>query len=723
VSLDESVRRIKELEGRISILAAENELLTERGEDTLLLSLIAEQVNNLSDHDDILDIALEQISVLKGFLFSASAKVGKNSCLVSRNFCSLGSADFEGEKIELTEKIIGELVSGPVLIDCRAPEGNGVSLSNSLAGLDPSGLLLIPTFGRLFPDKLFVFANDLSPDHLQKNRNLLQRAVEMVADRLDNISLLDEITTLNRELDREVERRTVELKDSEALYRTLVENIDMGVTLIDADHNIVMANAAQGRMFSRSPESFIGKKCFIEFEKRDDVCEHCPGTKALQTGKVAEAITSGEKENGEKFTVRIKAFPMGGNGERARGFIEVVEDVSERIQVEEDMQQAHKLESMGVLAGGIAHDFNNLLTAIMGNLSLAKLYSSPADKVHYKLIEMEKATLRARDLTEQLLTFAKGGSPVKQTTSIKELVSDASTFTLRGSNVKCLFDFPDDLWLVDADPGQLAQVIQNLVINASQAMASGGQIYVAAENYDHISGEPFMLLPGRYLRISVRDEGEGIDPQVLNRIFDPYFTTKETGTGIGLATSYSIIKNHGGLLTVESEPGAGSTFYIYLPADGEGKIEKPEGKKAEPRETGGKLPICKGKGRILVMDDEKIVLEVIGEMLGYAGYRSEVSSNGQEAVKVYSQAIADGDPFAAVILDLTVPGEGWGGQKTLEKLREIDLDVKAIVSSGYANNQVLTDFQEYGFDGQISKPYRIERLGKVLNVLLADGSG
>ncbi len=721
MSHDDPARKIKELEGKIRVLEVENELLTERGEDTLLLSLISEQINNLAEHDEIMDIALEQIAVLKGIFFCASAKVEGNSCLINRSFCSTGLDGFEGGRIELTGKVIEELTSGPVLIDYRDPEEKGATLLDSLADLDPRGLLLLPTFGRLFPDRIFIFANDISVDSLQNDRNLLQRTVEMIADRLDNIILLEQISTLNRDLDQKVEQRTAELKNSEALYRALVENIDLGVTLIDAEHNIVMANVAQGKMFGCPPEAFMGKKCFNEFEKRDSICEHCPGVKAMETGKVAEVITHGEKGNGEKFTVRIKAFPLVSEEGKASGFIEVVEDISERIQVEEDIQQARKLESMGILAGGIGHDFNNLLTAIMGNISLAKLYSSPADKVHAKLAEMEKATLRARDLTEQLLTFAKGGSPVKQTTSIKELVSEAATFTLRGSNVKCQFEFPDDLWLIDVDPGQLGQVIQNLVINASQAMASGGVIHLVADNYEHRSGDPYLLAPGRFLRISVRDEGEGIEPQFLDRIFDPYFTTKATGTGIGLATSYSIIKNHGGLLTVDSEPGVGSTFYIYLPVSTVGESDRPgEIKEALPG-TAGEL--ATGNGRVLIMDDEEIVLEVAGEMLEHAGYQAGMSSNGQEAVKMYSQAIDEGEPFAAVILDLTVPGQGWGGIETLQKLREIDPEVKAIVSSGYVNNPAMVDFRAHGFAARIAKPYRIERLSKTLHELLADDSG
>ncbi|MEN8143080.1 MAG: ATP-binding protein [Thermodesulfobacteriota bacterium] len=716
VGQEKTSRSIRELEEKIRVLEVENELLIERGEDTLLLSLISEQINNLAGHDDILDIALEQISVLKGIFFSASAQLDKNLCRFSRTFCSLRSDGLEHEEIRLSPEIVAELEFGPVMIDCRGEETSGASLSGLLADLSPLAVLLIPTRGRMFPDGLFIFGEDLSPDSLLKNRNLLQRAVEMVADRLDNLILLDQVSELNQELDRKVEQKTEELRHSENLYRSLVENIDLGVTLIDAEHNVAMANSAQGRMFGKDPSSFIGRKCFREFEKRDNICEHCPGTKAMQTGLPAEAVAHGQKEDGSEITARIRAFPLIADDE-VKGFIEVVEDVTEKIQAEEDMQRAMKLESMGVLAGGIAHDFNNLLTAVLGNVSLLKLGAEPNDKIYSKLTEVEKATLRARKLTQQLLTFAKGGSPVKQTTSVKELAVDAATFALRGAKVQCRFDFSDDLWLVDVDPGQFTQVIQNLAINASQAMPAGGLIYLAAENFEHESGDPYILLPGKYIKVSVRDEGEGIEHEVLAKIFDPYFTTKEKGTGIGLATAYSIAKNHGGLLTVDSTPGSGSTFYFYLPVSEQANGVETTGRQVVPdQQVGG---VSSGKGKILLMDDEEIILEVTGEMLRYAGYEIAQSRSGQEAVEEYRQAMATGEAFDAVILDLTVPGEGWGGEKTLEKLKELDPEVKVVLSSGYANDPVMIRFREYGFLAAVAKPYRIERLSKVLGEVLA----
>ncbi len=713
---EDSERKIRELEEKVRILESENESLTERGEETMLLSLISEQINNLSIPEEIFDIALEQITVLKGLLFSASAALIGNTLKLSRTFCPIKTGEFKNERIDLPPEIITDLERGPVLIECSAPEMKGLGFSDTLADLTPHALLVIPTWGRMFPDHFFVFADDVSLDTLRESSNLLQRAVEMVANRLDNLVLLDQITKLNEKLDEKLEEQDKELKDSENLYQSLVEHIDLGVTLVDDEHNIIMANRAQGKIVGKDPSLFVGKKCFREFENRDHICKNCPGTKSLETGLPTEVVSEVQREDGSRITLRIQAFPIIAE-ERVNGFIEVVEDVTEKVHAEEDLQRAMKLESMGILAGGIAHDFNNLLTAVLGNISLVKLYAEPKGKIFSKLIEMEKATLRARELTRQLLTFARGGTPVKQTTSVKELAVDAATFALRGSNAKCRFDFPDDLWLVDVDPGQFTQVIQNLVINASQAMPSGGMIYLTAENFEQKAVDQSTLNPGKYLKVLVRDEGEGIAHDIQTKIFDPYFTTKEKGTGIGLATSYTIIKNHDGLLTVDSQPGSGSTFYFYLPVFDQKKAAGLSGSQAASNQATAE--VIRGKGKILIMDDEQIILEVAGDMLKYAGYNVVECTSGQEAVEEYRQAIEQGEPFDAVILDLTVPGDGWGGKETLEKLNAIDPEVKAILSSGYAIDPVMQNFGEYGFLAAVSKPYRIERLSRVLDEVLA----
>lgn len=385
--------------------------------------------------------------------------------------------------------------------------------------------------------------------------------------------------------------------------------------------------------------------------------------------------------------------------------------IVEKHKIEEQLLRSSQLESLGILAGGIAHDFNNLLTAILGNASLAKMYADPSDKIHAKLEEVEKASIRARDLTQQLLTFSKGGAPVKKVTSITDVVRDSSQFTLRGSKSRCELSITEELWPVEVDEGQISQVIGNLSINADQAMPEGGVLDIRAENVTLGKGQVVTLQPGRYIRISITDSGIGIPKDHLSKIFTPYFTTKQKGSGLGLATSYSIVNKHGGLITVESEIGTGTTFHIYLPAS-EKEIRK--------KEKSSKTTIT-GNGKILVMDDEEYIRNTAGEMLTSVGYMVGFANDGTEAIDLYIRAKESGDPYDVIIMDLTIPG-GMGGMETIHKLLEIAPDVKAIVSSGYANVPIMSVFKEYGFKGVIAKPYCTDELCKVVqNVILGNG--
>jgi CheY-like chemotaxis protein len=379
----------------------------------------------------------------------------------------------------------------------------------------------------------------------------------------------------------------------------------------------------------------------------------------------------------------------------------LLSDITERKKMEEELLRAQKLESVGLLAGGIAHDFNNILTTILGNVSLARMQVNPEDELFDLLREAETASTRAQTLTKQLLTFAKGGAPVKEIVQIKDVIKDSSLFVLRGSKSGCEFSIAEDLWPIDVDVGQISQVIDNIVINANQAMPKGGIIQVAAENLIIEDRHGLPVKPGRYIRISITDQGVGIAEKHLLNIFDPYFTTKQEGSGLGLATTYSIVKKHDGHITVESRLGVGTTFHIYLPAS-----DKAVPEKAETR------PI-KGQGRILVMDDEAPLRKMVGRMLKNLGYESEFAKDGAEAIRMYKEAQESEKPYDVVILDLTIPG-GMGGKEAINKLLEIDPEVKAIVSSGYSDDPVLANFQEYGFKGTMPKPFESLSLGKVL---------
>jgi CheY-like chemotaxis protein len=377
--------------------------------------------------------------------------------------------------------------------------------------------------------------------------------------------------------------------------------------------------------------------------------------------------------------------------------------------MEEDLLKAQKLESIGLLAGGIAHDFNNLLTGIIGNLSLAMMYARPDDEIADKLMAAEKAALRAKDLTQQLLTFAKGGTPIKRTSSLAGVIKEIAELALAGSNSRCQLSIPENLWPVEVDEGQISRAINSLIVNANQAMPGGGVIRVLVENTIIGAGPSVPLDAGRYIKMTIQDQGVGIPPEHLSKIFDPYFTTKQKGSGLGLATAYSIIKNHDGYIAVESKLGGGATFTVYLPASDK---EMATGAAADEK------PVF-GQGRILVMDDEEIIREVAGHMLTFIGYEVEFASDGRIAIELYQTARGEGRPFDAVILDLTVPG-AMGGKEAIERLLEMDPHVKAIVSSGYSNDPIIAEYRRHGFRGFVTKPYKIQELSQTLHSVLAE---
>jgi len=390
------------------------------------------------------------------------------------------------------------------------------------------------------------------------------------------------------------------------------------------------------------------------------------------------------------------------------GIVLVFRDISERQKLETELFKARKLESLGVLAGGIAHDFNNILTGIITNLFMAKISMPPASESYKLLVDAEKACFRASRLTKQLLTFSKGGSPVKEVASVKELIEETVGFCLSGSNANYHLDLPDDLLAANIDKGQIDQVINNLLINSLQAMPAGGTITVTAANVtiDASAREvetPGALRPGNYIKISIIDEGVGIAPKDLEKIFDPYFTTKPQGTGLGLTTSYSIIKNHDGIITVESRPGKGSVFSFYLPA-----LEISIGSHTVEEKL-----VKHGGGKILVMDDDDAVRTVISQLLKGFGYTVLCTATGNETIDTYKSALNESQPFDVVIMDLTIPG-GIGGKEVVKILAGIDPTVKAIVASGYSNDPVMANFKDYGFCGVILKPFNIDEFVRVV---------
>ena len=518
-----------------------------------------------------------------------------------------------------------------------------------------------------------------------------------------------ELAQSNEELKNElILRRAAEsaLLESKRRFQALFEFSPDAILLQTVEGRILDCNIA-GETLTE-----YGKDELLQMSILDLIVEEAGKTSLqllceLLSPNVCSCDVFLQRKQGESFPAEVRSKSLELDG--ARATLCVIKDMTQQKKMEEEILRVRKLESINLLAGGIAHDFNNILSAILGNVSLAKMYTEPGDRISARLETAEKAVMRARDLTCQLLTFAKGGLPVKETTSLVSVTRDSCDFALRGSNVICSLSLAEDLWPVEVDVGQISQVLNNMMINAKEAMADGGIVELVAENKLLDSADNIPLRSGGYVLITIRDRGAGIPEEHLNKIFDPYFTTKTTGNGLGLATSHSIIRKHGGHIMVESQPDAGTIFRIYLPAS---KRELPKVVDADP------VAIA-GRGKILIMDDEEMIRDMAGDMLRHLHYEVHLAKDGLEAIAAISQATQAGEPFDAVIMDLTIPG-GCGGKEVIKEVRKIDPQVKAIVSSGYSNDPIMADFTKHGFDGVVTKPYGIEELSEVIHKVISN---
>jgi len=423
---------------------------------------------------------------------------------------------------------------------------------------------------------------------------------------------------------------------------------------------------------------------------------------------------------GHRIWIRTAAEPVL-ESDRVVKVVGNIMDITDRKQMEEELLKARKLESLGVLAGGIAHDFNNLLTSVVGNISLAKMEMKRGSKAFRNLVEAEKASLQTKELTARLITFSKGGKPVKETVSIGDLVKDSVGSLLKGSDIDAGVSIPDNISSAEVDEEQMKQVIHNIITNAQEAMAGQGTINVSCENADIGVKDSLTLKDGKYVKISIEDQGPGIPEEDFIKIFDPYFSTKAMGTqkgmGLGLATSDSIVKQHDGLITVESEVDSGSTFHIYLPV----LSAESQAPSAKPPESHSQSSIVNSQysiKRILVMDDEEVVRDVSNALLTHLGYKVEVAVEGVEAIEMYGKAMGSEKPFDMVILDLTNKF-GMGGVETIKKLLKIDPDVRAIVATGYSTDPIMSKFREHGFCGALPKPFTLDQLKTALHDAIA----
>ncbi len=504
------------------------------------------------------------------------------------------------------------------------------------------------------------------------------------------------------------------LRKSEEFVRSVMDNVDEGFLVVDRDYRVVTANRVYCEWTGKRLENITGRHCYELTHRIAEPCDHrgvdCAVRRVFESGEPQTAIHKHEDARGNLLDVETRAFPMKDASGSVTSVIETIQNITARYLLEAEQLKIRKLEAVGTLAGGIAHDFNNLLQGIFGYISLAKSNLDQREKARVMIEQAEKALGMSINLTNQLLTFSRGGKPVKKKIGLLPMIENAAKFALSGSHSDYRVTFDRHLRHVEADEGQLWQVIQNIVQNAREAMPAGGIIEISAENLDIPEGEmPWLPDGGKLVRIAIRDEGVGISEQHLPMIFDPYFTTKEKGTGLGLATSYSIVRNHGGMIEAASEPGKGSVFSIFLPAAG-AEADAPEGP-LDPAASAVR------KGRVLVMDDDEIVRTVVREMIEALGHEPQCASDGEDAIDKFLQARQAGKPFDVVVLDLTVKG-GMGGEQALRELRAIDPEIKAVVSSGYADNPVMSNYRSYGFAAFLVKPYRVDELTASLNALL-----
>jgi len=390
---------------------------------------------------------------------------------------------------------------------------------------------------------------------------------------------------------------------------------------------------------------------------------------------------------------------------------ELIEEmVALRKSAEEERFKAQKLESISEIAGGVAHDFNNQLMGVLGYVSVAKGLVSPDEQIHPLLEKIEKAALRTRAITRQFLTFSEGGKTMREPTDIRGMIEESAAAVLRDSDVRCSLSLDEDLWSVLADETELPQVFVNIILNARQAMENSGEIDISAVNATLADSEAPGLEAGEYVLVTIRDHGPGVDPETLSEIFKPFFTTKQKASGLGLAVSWSIVKKHRGVIEAGACADGGLEVRVWLPSASNSDMSDKDGKEK----------VMEGNGRILVMDDEEVIRDVTGEMLKMLGYESEFALDGEEAVKKYRDAMNEGARFDAVILDLSIPN-GMGGREVIGRLIETDPEVKAIVSSGYSRDPIMTEFREHGFCAVIAKPYRVAEFGKVINEVLSRG--
>lgn len=587
---------------------------------------------------------------------------------------------------EEAEKALAEQTFPFLVLDWMLPGKSGIELCRDLRAQPRGDEMFI----------LLVTARDATEDLEQA---LAAGANDYLTKPLDSRLLNVRLCVAERRIRGLVERNQAraELQETARRMTELLETTTDAFFAVDSDWKFTYLNPQAEKLFHRRRDDLVGKELWKEFPQLAG-----PPFEQNYRRVMAEQVPV-EFEASDpagKTWFEMHAYPSGG------GVSVFFLDVTERKRAEEERLTTSKLESLGTLAGGIAHDLNNILTVISGNIGLAQIeVPNGLNNLLSFLSKAGQAAQHAAHLSSQLLTFSKGGAPLKRIASIAQLISPAAEFSLYGSNLRANLDIPFDLWKAEVDPGQIEQVVSALMINAREAMPHGGAVNVSARNVE-VEEKPGALLPsGRYLKITIADHGCGIEEDLVTKIFDPYFTTKPNGSGLGLAISYSVVKRHGGILHLESSSQHGSTFTFYLPAT-DGRVVVSEPPSADQR-------FRFDHQRILVMDDENAIRELTSQLLETLGFQVTTVPDGAEAVKIYEHALDQGENFQAVILDATIRG-GMGGLATIECLRKVDPNVTAIICSGYSDEAALSEFLSYGFRAALPKPFTRYELANVL---------
>lgn len=714
---NENIEQLTDSKGHIRTIATKKTLLYDTEGNKLLVGTIRDitEISQLQKHEQQISNILRQLALgaalehlLKMILVIAEEefpgtiasillvdKEGKRLCNVVESklpdffikaidrtpvkdaMGSCGTAAFRGETI-----VVEDVQSHPYW--------KGVRKLTEKAGLSACwSQPIIATSGKVVGTFALYYRKPKKPS--RQELNLMETMAQVAAIAIEN------------------QRSKSEGMMLQELLENIIDSMPSVLIGVDSKTHITQWNLQAEKQTGISRASAIGQPLeAVYLPMASDLDElH----EAIQSQKLTANLKKTRHSAGQKVFENITIYPLQASG--MEGAVIRIDDITEIVRLEETMIQNDKMSSIGVLAGGIAHDFNNLLVGILGNLNLSCILLKEDHKAYSLIKKAEKASLRAQDLTSQLLTFSKGGDPVRKSVALESVLTESSMFVLTGSNITCKFNVPPDLWKVNIDSSQISQVVQNLIINAMQAMADngidGGIIEVTCTNInrkeDHF---PQILKENKYVQVTVHDNGHGVPEEQLGKIFDPYFSTKIEGSGLGLAVCHSIIAKHEGWITVKSKEGKGTTFSFYLPAAEDNSTE----------EIVEHSSPTKGSGKILIMDDETIVCEVASDMLTHLGYDVVTASNGEDAVQMYTDLLRTTSPIDLIIMDLTIPG-GMGGQEAVQKILAVHSEAKVIVSSGYSNDPVIANHREYGFSAALKKPFEISEISKIVSSLLS----